>query len=84
MFIAGIVKLSECLEALTEVAWEGWRIIIAQAGRIEAELVVLIIREECDLLNTVRSQRDFLVQSHLRVVFEWPHSPPQSGMQARY
>lgn len=55
MFIAGIVKLSECLEALTEVAWEGWRIIIAQAGRIEAELVVLIIREECDLLNTVRS-----------------------------
>ncbi len=84
MIVGGIIELSEGLETSVEVAWEGRRVVIAQAGCIESKLVILVIREVSDFLRSF-SLANVVSTYCLRIlwVFVWPHSRRQSGSRAR-
>lgn len=51
--ISCIVELAKCIEACIEICREGRRVVVPQAGIVEAKGVRVVVGEACDLLQFV-------------------------------
>ena len=53
MVIVSIVKLTECVEALVEIARQRRRVVVSQTRTIETECVIFIEGKVCNFLDKV-------------------------------
>ena len=51
MVIASIIELSEGVKAFAQIAWEGRRMVVAYARVVQAQLMIIIKGETCNLLG---------------------------------